>query len=278
LSLSPSAFSYLRTLVQHRAAICLEEDKLYLAEARLTELSRREGFESVAALMERVLSAPHNGLAAKVVEAMTTNETYFFRDVAPFEALRKLVLPELTGRRAAARRLQIWCAASSSGQEPYSVAMLLREHFPQLASWRVDFLATDLSAEMVERARRGRYSQIEVNRGLPAPLLVKYFVPDGPDWRVRDDVRRGIEFRPFNLIHPWAGLPRVDILLLRNVLIYFDVPTKKQILARARQLLRPDGYLFLGGAETTFNLDDAFERVDFERASCYRLRAAPPAG
>ena len=270
MSLSQAGFDFIRTLVQQRSAIALDPDKVYLAEARLLALARREGFGSVAAFVEHLRTAPANGLHQQVVEAMATNETSFFRDHHPFEGLRQVVLPELLRRRAAERRLSIWCAACSSGQEPYSVALLLREHFPQTAGWQLRLLASDLSDEMLERARQGRYSRMEVNRGLPARLLVKYFEQQGADWCLRADVRRMVEFRRINLAEGWPALPALDVILLRNVLIYFDVPTKKAILNRVRQVLRPDGFLFLGGAETTLNLDDAFERVPLDRAGCYR--------
>jgi chemotaxis protein methyltransferase CheR len=272
MPLSRVDFEYVRALVLKRSAIVLEDDKLYLAESRLTSLARREGIASIDALLVRLRAEPNNGLVVKVVEAMTTNETFFFRDVYPFEALRLHLLPELMRRRASERRLDIWCAAASTGQEPYSLVMLLREHFPELAGWTVRLLATDLSTEVLARAREGRYSQLEVNRGLPARLLVRYFRQQGAEWQIKDEIRKTVEFRPLNLIEPWPAMPAMDLVLMRNVLIYFDVDTKKQILSRVTRLLRPDGYLMLGGAETTLNLDDSFERVDFDRCGAYRLR------
>jgi chemotaxis protein methyltransferase CheR len=265
-------FDFVRTLVQKHAALVLDNDKMYLAEARLAALARREGFESSGHLVAALRVDPGLQLRQKVIEAMVTNETSFFRDKFPFEALRRLVLPELCQRRATERVLNIWCGAASTGQEPYSVAMLLHEHFTAHPGWTTRILATDLSTEVLERARRGCYSQLEINRGLPAPLLVKYFQRKGAEWHLKDEVRNFVDFRPLNLVEAWPRMPRIDIVLLRNVLIYFDVPTKKQILSKVRQILRADGYLFLGGAETTINLDDQFERVDFDRAGGYRLR------
>ncbi len=270
--LSASDFDYVRALVQRRSAIVLESEKIYLAEARLVGLARREGFDSPTHLVSHLRSAPNAELHHRVVEAMTTNETSFFRDVQPFEALKKVVLPELIGRRAVERQLNVWCAACSTGQEPVTIALVLREHFPALLNWRVRILATDLSTVILERARRGRYSQMEVNRGMPAALLVKYFDKVGLDWQLKEPVRKLIEYGPLNLIEPWPHLPSLDVVFLRNVLIYFDVETKKRILEKVRRVLRADGALFLGGAETTFNLDDAFERIDFERGGAYRLR------
>jgi chemotaxis protein methyltransferase CheR len=206
-----------------------------------------------------------------VIEAMTTNETSFYRDLHPFDALRKTVLPDLFQRRAAERRLNIWCGACSTGQEPYTVALILREHFSAFAAWSIKIIATDLSTEVLARSRLGCYSQLEVNRGLPAPLLLKYFHRHGTEWQLKDEVRDLVEFRQLNLLEASLGLPSLDIVFLRNVLIYFDVPTKKSILQKVRQSLRSDGYFFMGGAETTLNLDDAFHRLAFDRSSCYRL-------
>lgn len=267
--------AFLRQLVRLRSGIVLGEDKEYLLESRLMPLVRAHAFPGLDDLVRQVRAEPAGPLARQVVEAMATNETYFFRDVHPFECLRRLVLPELLVRRAEAKRLDLWCAAAATGQEPYSVAMLLREHFPQLAAWQVRFLASDLSQEALRRAREGRFTQLEVNRGLPAPLLVRHFAKDGLDWRIHDDFRRMVEFRELNLIEelPLAG--QFDVILLRNVLIYFDLETKRAVLARCRRLLRPDGYLFLSGAETTLNIDGAFVRVDFDKGGCYRLKAAP---
>ena len=215
---------------------------------------------------------PLHGLHRRAVEAMTTNETSFFRDFHPFEGSRNSCCRISSLGERAERALTIWCAASSSGQEPYSLAMLIRENFPQLASWKVHILATDLSTEILARAREGRYSQLEVNRGLPATLLVKYFQKRGCDWYLRDDIRNMVDYQIVNLANAWPVLPPMDIVMIRNVLIYFGVETKKEILAKVRRVLKPDGYFFLGAAETTFSIDDSFERAQFERATCYRVR------
>ena len=274
LSLSERDFETVRRLVKEHAAIVLEPGKVYLVETRLAPLARREGFVDLEDLVECLRATPFGPLHARVVDAMTTNETAFFRDLHPFEALRSRVLPDLVGRRAGEKRLQIWCAASSSGQEPYTVAMLLREHFPHLRDWQLGILATDLSEEMLARAREGRFTQLEVNRGLPASFLVKYFTKIGPEWELSEEVRGMVEFRTLNLVKPWPELPAVDVLFLRNVMIYFDLDTKREVLARIRRVLRPDGTLFLGAAETTLHADDAFERVPLERSWGYRQRSA----
>jgi chemotaxis protein methyltransferase CheR len=273
MTLNATEFDYVRRLVKDQAAIVLEDDKRYLVESRLLPLVRREGFLSLSQLVNKLQSEHFNGLQRQVVEAMTTNETSFFRDFHPFEALRKSVLPDLISKRGPTPELAIWCAACSAGQEPYSLAILLREHFPRLASGNIRILATDLSSEMLARARAGRYSQLEVNRGLPAALLVKYFQKRGVDWYLRDDIRCMVDFRILNLADPWPLLSPMDLVLMRNVLIYFGMDTKKEILGKVRRVLKPDGYFFLGAAETTFNIDDAFEYLQFERATCYRLRA-----
>ena len=272
MSLSATEFNYVRRLVLDQAAIVLEEDKGYLVESRLSPLARREGLGSLSVLVEKLQREPFNGLHRKAVEAMTTNETSFFRDFHPYEALKKSVLPDLIAKRAKERELSIWCAASSSGQEPYSLSILWREHFPLQASWNFRILATDLSTEILSRAREGRYSQLEVNRGLPASLLVKYFQKQGCDWLLRDEIRGMVEYQILNLAGPWPPLFSADIVMIRNVLIYFGKDTKKEILGKIRRVLKPDGYLFLGGAETTFNLDESYERLQFERATCYRVR------
>jgi chemotaxis protein methyltransferase CheR len=272
MPLSQTEFNFIRRLVLDQSAIVLEEDKGYLIESRLLPLARRAGLASLNLLVQKLQVEPFHGLHRQAVEAMTTNETSFFRDFHPFEALKKFVLPDLIARRAAEREINFWCAASSSGQEPYSLAMLIRESFPQLLNWKVGILATDLSTDILARAREGRYSQLEVNRGLPATLLVKYFQKRGGDWCLRDDIRHMVDYQIFNLASGWPSLPRTDVVMLRNVLIYFGIETKKEILARVRMVLKPDGYLFLGGAETTFSIDERFERIQFDRATCYRIR------
>jgi chemotaxis protein methyltransferase CheR len=214
----------------------------------------------------------------QAVEAMTTNETSFFRDHHPFDALRTQIIPDLINRKAASKQLTIWCAAASTGQEPYSVAMLLREHFPVLTSWKLTFIATDLSTQVLAKARSGRYGQLEVNRGLPAPLLVKYFTKDGTEWVVKEELRNMIDYRELNLIETWPALPVLDLVMIRNVLIYFDVPTKKKILGNIRQRMAPHGYLMLGGAETTLGIDEQFERVQIDKGVAYRQAGNGPTG
>lgn len=270
MPIGTSEFNFVRELVRSQSAIVLEPGKEYLVESRLTSVARGEGFASVDQFIAQLRTRPNQQLQRRVIEAMTTNETSFFRDGHPFEALRHHVVPELLKRRATERTLTIWCGASSSGQEPYTILMLLKELGVPAPGWTVRLLCTDISEEMLERTRAGRYSQLEVNRGLPAPMLVKYFQKQGADWVVREELRRMIDARQLNLAEPWSWVPACDIVFLRNVLIYFDVPTKRDILGRIRRVLRPDGYLFLGGAETTLNLDDAYERLTLDKAVAYR--------
>lgn len=269
--MTPDDFAFVCRLVRDRSAIVLEPGKEYLVESRLTPVVRKYQLPSLGALVTKLRSPTEQELRTRVVEAMVTTETSFFRDVTPFEGLRRTVLPELVAARAPERRLNIWSAACSSGQEAYSAAITIRDHFPDLASWQVSILATDISSDILEKARAGLYSQVEANRGLPATALVRHFRQEGTNWRLSDPVRRAVEFREMNLIRPWPALPRMDIVFLRNVMIYFDVDTKKAILARVARLLRPDGYLILGAAETTMNLDDSFRRVDGLKGGFYRL-------
>ncbi len=273
MSLSLENFDFIRELVERQAAIVLGREKCYLAESRLLSIARENGHASVNDFVTCLRAVPNAALRLRVVEAMTTNETSFFRDALPFEGLRKGIIPDLVQRREQQRSLSIWSAACSTGQEPYSIAMLLREYFPSLGGWNVKIIASDLCTGILDRARAGRFSQLEVNRGLPAALLLKYFQRSGLEWQINESVRSLVQFQQFNLAaERWPSLPPMDIVFLGNVLIYFDTATKQKILAQVRRLLRPDGYLFLGGAETTLNLDEAFEYVSFDRAKCFRLR------
>jgi chemotaxis protein methyltransferase CheR len=264
-------FDVVRRLLEDRSAIVLAPDKQYLVEARLEPIVRRLQLASIGELIARLQRDPGNALQTDIVEAMVTTETSFFRDHHPFEALRTVGLPDLIERRRHERRLNIWCAASSTGQEPYSLALIIREHFLELCGWTLSLMSSDISQEMLSRAREGVYSQIEVNRGMPATLLVKYFDQRGTDWQLRAEVRRMVDFRQINLAGPWPLLPPLDLVLMRNVMIYFSVDTKKTILGKLATLLRPDGYLLLGGSETTYNIEDRFQRVEPYKSGFYQL-------
>jgi chemotaxis protein methyltransferase CheR len=269
MAISQAEFDIVRTLIRTDAGIVLEPGKEYLVEARLGPLARREGLASTSELIAR-LGRIRGALHTKVVEAMTTNETIFFRDIEPFEVLRKEVLPQMIEARRASRRLHIWCGASSTGQEPYSIAMTLLD-MPELATWTVDILATDISTDVLARAKGGLYSQLEVNRGLPAAQLVKHFEKKGLEWQISEKVRKMVRFDYLNLMKPLPPMSPPDIVFLRNVLIYFDTTDKSAILTRIRGAMRQDGFLFLGAAETTRNLDDRFERLPFSKTGCYRI-------
>jgi chemotaxis protein methyltransferase CheR len=264
-------FDYVRKLLRERCALVLEPGKEYLVETRLSPIVRQLNLASLSDLVARVRSEPANGLVEQIVEAMVTTETSFFRDRVPFEEIRKHVLPSLIERRHKERALRIWCAACATGQEPYSLAILIKEHFPELARWDIQLLASDLSRQVLARAAEGRYNQIEANRGLPATLLVKYFEQHGTTWQLRADVRGMVAFREINLDRELPALPLMDLVLVRNVMIYFDVDTKKAILGRMARVLRKDGYLLLGGAETTYNLDASFRRVEQLKTAFYQL-------
>jgi len=265
-------YAYLQDLMRRHAGISLEGGKEYLAEARLAALALQLGFGTLRSLMESLQTESERGeLHRAVVEALAIAETSFFRDLHPFEALKNVILPEWLSGRTADRCLNIWSAACSSGQEPYSIAMMIRDRYPQLIAGGVRLIASDLSNTMLERARAGVFTKIEINRGLPAPMLVRYFTQTDQNWRIREDLRSMIEFREHNLAASWPSMPFMDVIFLRNVLLYFDAETRRFVLRNIAKCLRPDGYLVLGGGETTLTLDDSYEPVQIDRAVCYRL-------
>jgi len=269
--MTPQDFETICTLLRTHSAIVLDAGKEYLVQARLEPVLQERNLSSISELVSQIRRDPKNGLCQRIVEALVTSESSFFRDHHPFEALRQMILPDLIIKRREERRLNVWCAACATGQEPYSVAMLLREHFPELAGWQLSLFASDVSRQVLERAREGKFNQIEVNRGLPASLLVKYFEQHGTTWQLRADMRRMVSFQEVNLAQVWPAMPRMDLVLIRNVMIYFDVETKKEILAKVSRLLQPDGYLLLGGSETTYNLSESFRRVEPLKAGFYQL-------
>jgi chemotaxis protein methyltransferase CheR len=271
MTMAATSFAYVRDLVHRRSAIYLEAGKEYLVESRLQPIVQASGEGSLDRLVSRLRCSPEGSLHAQVVEAMTTNETSWFRDRHPYDAFESVILPDLLSRRAQERRLTVWSAATASGQEAYSIAMVLHERLAADPSWDVRVLATDLSERMVRRARGARYSQLEINRGLPAARLVRHFTRAGTEWQVNQPLRRLVEVRQLNLAAPFPPMPPIDVTFLRNVLIYFQVDTRRQILHRVRRVLRPGGYLVLGAAETTLDVD-AFERVPHDKATVYRLR------
>lgn len=273
MPINPSDFTFIQQLVARVAGIVVEAGQEYLIESRLAPLADELGLGSIGDLIAQIRSDPSEELRRRAVEAMTTHETFFFRDDSPFEALKSEVLPQILQRRAGERRLSIWSCACSTGQEPYSIALLLREYVPQVMNWKLELVGTDFSQSALERARQGRYSQLEVDRGLPAILLRKYFEKQGEEWQLTAEIRERVQFRSLNLAHALPSMPPFDVILLRNVMIYFDVPTKRRILGELQRLLKPDGYLMLGTAETTLNLDPAYEQVLHGKSAFYRLRS-----
>jgi chemotaxis protein methyltransferase CheR len=265
-------FDYLRALVQQHSAVVLDGHKTYLAELYLQPIAEAAGFNSITELIAYLRHQPLSELHIQAIEAMVTNETSFFRDTYPFETLRQFVLPELIKKRRIERSLNIWCAACSHGQEPYSIAMLIREYYPILNNWSIQIIASDFSSKVLARAKKGHYNQLEIKRGLPKNFREKYFQQQESEWQIKNEIRQMVDFHQINLVHSWSSLPDLDIIFLRNVLIYFDIPTKKVLLKKAQQQLRPDGYLFLGSGETTLNLNQSFERVQFSKSICYRLQ------
>jgi chemotaxis protein methyltransferase CheR len=249
-------FEYLRSFLKQRSGLALTAEKRYLVESRLTPVCRRFGLATLGDLIGILKLGQNATIERAVVEAMTTNETFFFRDRIPFDLFRDTLLPDLLVRNASRRRIRIWCAAASTGQEPYSLAMLLQEAAPRLAGWQVEIVATDLSTEMIEKAKQGLYSHFEVQRGLPVQWLIKYFTQVGEQWQIAQSLRNMVDYRQLNLLHSFTALGQFDIIYCRNVLIYFDAPTKSDVLARLAAQLAPEGALLLGAAETVIGLTD----------------------
>ena len=251
-------FAFVAQFLKDRSGLIITQDKMYLLETRLSSILRDNGLASLTALVELLRQPGATAVKDQVVDAMTTNETSFFRDNHPFEALRKSILPGLIERRAATRSLRIWSAACSTGQEPYSLAMMLKDSFPILGGWKVEIVATDLSPSVLEKARLGIYSTFEVQRGLPIQMLVKHFDQQEPNWQIKQELRKTVTFRALNLLEDFSALGQFDVVLCRNVLIYFDQPTKTRILGAIARRIVNDGVLLLGGAESVFGLSDAF--------------------
>jgi chemotaxis protein methyltransferase CheR len=272
---TPLDYDFLRRVLKERSGLVLSADKQYLVESRLLPVARRAGLGSLAELVTRLKAPGAETLIVEVVEAMMTNESFFFRDKIPFEHFRDTIIPALLKARAAQRRIRIWCAAASTGQEPYSLAMCLKELAERVQGWRIDILATDLSTEVLEKAKAGIYTQFEVQRGLPIQLLVKYFMQVGDAWQIAPDLRAMVRFRQFNLLNDFASLGGFDVVFCRNVLIYFDQETKTSVLERIGRVVDSDSYLILGAAETVVGLTDAFRPVP-DRRGLYAPN--PPSG
>lgn len=247
--MNPLDFTYLAQVLRRRSGLVLTDKKAHLVEGRLTPVMRRFGFRDVASLLKE-LHYGHEALVQAVIEAMTTNDSSFFRDRKTFEELRDIVLPELMADRADTKQLRIWCAACAAGQEAYSVAMILDDANLVLEGWNVSLIATDINSQMIARAQEGLYSQFEVQRGLPIRRLVGNFTQEGSNWRISDNLRRMVTFRTFNLLDSYGWLPDCDIVLCRNVLMYFDHKTRLSVLDRIGEIMAPDAALLLGPAES----------------------------
>ena len=256
--MTPADYDFLRKLLKERSGLDLSADKQYLVESRLVPLARRSGLSGIPDLVVKMKGGAEP-LIRDVVEAMTTNETFFVRDKIPFDHLRDTIMPALLASRASRKSLRIWSAASSTGQEPYSIAMCLKEFGAALSGWRIEILGTDLSQEVLEKCRAGIYSQFEVQRGLPIQLLVKYFTQNADLWQINADIRGMVQYRQLNLLQDFSHLGKFDVIFCRNVLIYFDQETKSSIFDRMVKIIEPDGALILGAAESVVGVTDAFK-------------------
>ena len=270
--MTPLDYEFLRKLLKERSGLDLSSDKQYLVESRLVPLARKAGLPGITELAQKMKAGGAEPLVAEVVEAMTTNETFFFRDKMPFEHLKDTMLPAILQARSARRSLRIWCAASSTGQEPYSIAMCLKGLSPALAGWKLDIVATDLSQGVLEKSRAGIFSQFEVQRGLPIQLLVQHFTQVGDMWQLNPDIRSMVQHRQLNLLHDFSHLGTFDIIFCRNVLIYFDQDTKTGIFERLAKAIEPDGFMVLGAAESVVGISDAFKPYP-DRRGLYRPNA-----
>ena len=259
--MTPLDYDFLRKALKQRSGLVLSADKQYLVESRLLPIARKAGFGNLGELVAALKRGDTDALMTTVVEAMTTNETFFFRDKTPFENFRSAVLPALLGSRRASRTIRIWCAAASTGQEPYSLAMALKEVEGSVAGWRIDIIATDLASGVLAKAQAGIYSQFEVQRGLPIQLLIKYFTKVGDMWQIAPEIRAMVKFKQLNLLADFSALGTFDLIVCRNVLIYFDQETKIGLLNRLGRITASDGYLVLGAAETVVGLTDSFRTV-----------------
>ncbi len=266
--MTPSEYEYLQKLLKERSGLVLSADKQYLVESRLIPLARRSGLGGISDLVAKMRMGAEPLIVA-VVEAMTTNETFYFRDKVPFEHFRETILPAMLDARKHRRSIRIWCAASSTGQEPYSLAMILKDMGAILSGWRIEIVATDLSQEVLEKSKSGIFSQFEVQRGLPIQMLVKHFTQVNETWQLSPEIRAMVQFKQLNLLHDFSHLGGFDIIFCRNVLIYFDQVTKVNVFNRLAKIIEPDGFLVLGAAETVVGLTDTFKPCP-ERRGLYR--------
>jgi chemotaxis protein methyltransferase CheR len=269
--ISAADMDFIVQFVFRECGIVLDHSKMYLVESRLSEVSRKTTLSGASGVIQQLRASPSPDLHRQVVDAMTTNETSFFRDEAPFEALKTDIIPQVIAKNGSTRKIRIWSAACSTGQESYSICMLLREHFPTLGTWNIEIIGTDISTQVLDKARAGKFSQLEVNRGLPLKMLVKYFSQSGRDWIIKKELLPKTDFRHFNLLKDLTTLGNFDIVFCRNVMIYFDLNIKKRMLTQIQSMIRPAGCLFLGGAETVYGIVDGYKRVTNGKAVYYQL-------
>lgn len=268
-------YEYLRQLIKERSGLVLSADKQYLMESRLLPIARKQGFRELGELVAKLRGKGAEQLKVEVVEAMATNESFFLRDKIPFEHFRDTIMPALLAARLRERKIRIWCAACSTGQEPYSLAMLLDAMDAELQGWNVEILATDFSRTVLERAQSGSYTHFEVQRGLPIQLLLKHFSKEGERWKVAENIRAMVQFQPLNLLHAFNHLGRFDVVFCRNVLIYFDRPTKIDLLERLARATERDGYLVLGATESVVGLSNAWDVMPNRRGLSQPRRRDP---
>lgn len=273
----PEDFDFVAKMLKDRSGLIITRDKAYLLESRLTPVARKRGLKGLDELMSGLRTAGEDVLR-DVTEAMTTNESFFFRDIKPFDQFKAVVLPAMLNCRATKKTVRIWSAACSSGQEAYSLAMILKEEAARLPGWKFEIVGTDISTEMLEKAKAGVYSQFEVQRGLPIQLLVKYFKKNAELWQIDPAIRGMVQYREYNLLHDLKPLGQFDVVFCRNVLIYFDQPTKTRVLDNIARVMPDDGFLYLGGAETVLGISDKFKPVPDQRGIYATSRAGAPQG
>lgn len=262
--MNPEDFEFISTLIKSRSGLVLTPDKSYLLESRLMPVARKHGHKGLDELIGAMRATKDEAVTTEVVEAMTTNESFFFRDIKPFDLLRDEVLPPLMEARASKKHMKIWCAAASSGQEPYSIAIVLKE-LAAAQGWKFDIVGTDISNEILDKAKNGKYTQFEVQRGMPIQLLLKYFDKKEESWEIKPEIKQMVRYKYFNLLEKLSPLGGFDIVFCRNVLIYFDAETKGKVLEQIAQLMPADGMLFLGGAETVLGVTESFKPVPDRR-------------
>lgn len=272
--ITPASYAFLCQMLKERSGLVLSGDKQYLIESRLMPVTRKHGKDTIESLVAAAKAPTGEAIRTDITEAMTTNESFFYRDKIPFETFENVLLPQLLKSRANQRRLRIWCAAASTGQEPYSIGMILKENQAKFAGWRIEIIGTDISTEVLEKAKIGMYTQFEVQRGLPIQMLVKYFKQVGDMWQIDPSIRAMVQYRQFNLLNSFSGLGTFDVVFCRNVLIYFDQATKSDVLDRMAKVSSADGYLVLGAAETIIGLTKEYQAVEGVRGLYQNVAAS----